>query len=266
MLLDQGVIFVLILSRVSGLIMTAPGYGSGYSPPQIRVLLAIGISLLIAPLYWGESAPHAANLMELIVLVTSELLLGMAIGLAVLVLVSGLQLAGQLIGQVGGMQMADLYDSTFDGTVPVFSKLMELTALAVFFITGGHREVLSALLDSFHRMPPGSAQWTRTRVSMLVEVARQSFEVGLRASAPVVISVLLAVLILGLVSRTLPQLNILAVGFGLNGLVLLATFAVSIGAAVWIFEGGASGLIDAFRRVMEDPSATWDAVSPTGGP
>ncbi|MBM3998401.1 MAG: flagellar biosynthetic protein FliR, partial [Planctomycetes bacterium] len=127
-------------------------------------------------------------------------------------------------------------------------------------------EVLSALLDSFHRMPPGSAQWTRTRVSMLVEVARQSFEVGLRASAPVVISVLLAVLILGLVSRTLPQLNILAVGFGLNGLVLLATFAVSIGAAVWIFEGGASGLIDAFRRVMEDPSATWDAVSPTGGP
>ncbi len=82
LILDQMVTFVLILTRLGGLIMVAPGYGGGTAPPQVRGLLAVGISFLIAPLFWGQPAPPCDNLLELALLVAREALLGVAASFA----------------------------------------------------------------------------------------------------------------------------------------------------------------------------------------
>ena len=78
-------------------------------------------------------------------------------------------------------------------------------------------------------MPPGTAQISANALSSLEEIMRQSFILGVRAAAPMIVSLLMSVLVMGLISRTLPQLNILAVGLSLNSIVMLALFGSGVG-------------------------------------
>ena len=249
--LDQVLLFILVLTRVSGLVMTAPIFGSRIVPMKIRAFLAIGLSLIISPLHSDKAADMPPHLLGLSVMMVQELLLGLALGLAVMVLFAGLQLAGQIIGQISGMSLADVFDPTFEASVPVFSQLMDVVTLSVFIALGGHRQVLGALLDSFRWRPPGENVFPTGLAHTLSSVVAESFEVGIRAAAPMMVALLLSVLILGLISRTLPQLNVIAVGFSLNAMVMLITMALSFGTIVWVIQNRAESVIESLRTGIE---------------
>jgi flagellar biosynthetic protein FliR len=100
-------------------------------------------------------------------------------------------------------------------------------------------------------MPPGQADFAPTLVDALTTVLSSSFLTGIRASAPVMVSLLLAVLIIGLISRTLPQLNSINLGFSFNTLVLLGTLAFSLSSAVWIFQDETQEAIDLVREALQ---------------
>jgi flagellar biosynthetic protein FliR len=234
--LDQFLIFVLVLTRLGCLLMTLPVLGTATVPWQVRALLAVGISLLLTPLFWGQPVPQPENLLVLGVLVAREAIVGLALGLAVLILLAGVQLAGQVISQTSGMTLADVANPTFDTSVPLFSQILEMLALAIFFLVGGHRQVIDALLRSFTWMPPGNGRLPENLVEALSSIASQSFEVALRASAPVMVALLLSTLVVALISRTLPQLNAVAVGLNFNALVVLGMLAMCLGSAAWVFQ------------------------------
>jgi flagellar biosynthetic protein FliR len=134
------------------------------------------------------------------------------------------------------MTLADVANPTFDTTVPVFSQILEMLAIAIFFIVGGHRQVIDALLRSFQWMPPGEGRLPTELVDALSQLTSQSFEVGIRAAAPVMVAVLLATLVVALISRTLPQLNAVAVGLNFNSLIVLGMLAFCLGSAAWVFQ------------------------------
>src|SRR4029078_1389782 len=103
--LDQFLLFTLVLTRVSGLCMTLPVFGSQSIPLQFRAFGAVTIALLITPSFWGTSAPDPGNMVGLLVIMGREAVLGLALGLSVNILFSGMQLAGQLIAQVSGLSL-----------------------------------------------------------------------------------------------------------------------------------------------------------------
>jgi flagellar biosynthetic protein FliR len=251
--LDQFLLFTLVLTRVSGLFMTLPVIGAQSVPMQFRAFAAVTIALLITPTFWGTPVPDPGNLLGLIVVMGREAVLGLALGLSVNILFSGMQLAGQVIAQVSGLSLADVYSPSLDTNVPVFAQLLDGTALAVFVIIGGHRQVVDALLGTFQEMPPGQAEFAPTIVDALTTILANSFLTGIRASAPVMVSLLLAVLIIGLISRTLPQLNSINLGFSFNTLILLGTLAFSIGSAVWIFQDETKHAIELVRDSIGVP-------------
>lgn len=252
--LNQFLIFVLVLTRIGALVMTLPVLGGSSIPIQVRALLAIAVAMLIAPLHWGGAMPEIENLAALGMLMARETLLGLALGTSVMILLSGMQLSGQVISQMSGLSLADVANPTFDTTVPILSQLLESLAIALFFLLGGHRLVLSALLDSFTWLPPGAATLPDDLVLVLVEVTAHSFHVGIRASAPVMVALFLAVLVVALISRTLPQLNAVAIGLNFNAILLPLIVAVSIGSAAITFQNELAGVLQQVR----------DAVTPTG--
>jgi flagellar biosynthetic protein FliR len=245
--LEQFLIFVLVLTRVGSLLMTLPVLGTATVPMQVRALLAVGISLIIAPLHFGLPIPPPDNLPALALLLAREALLGLALGLAVMVLLSGMQLAGQVISQMSGLSLAEVANPNFDTSVPIFSQLLELLALAIFFLVGGHRQVLSALLGSFSWMPPGQGRLPDSLLDTMTAVAAHSFETGIRASAPVMVAMLLAILIVALISRTIPQLNAVAIGLNFNSLIVLGVLALCLGSAGWVFQQELGGVIEQVR-------------------
>lgn len=247
---DQLLLFVLVLTRVSTLVMTAPIFGSRNVPIRVRAFLAIGFALIITPLQFDAARDMPLDLVNLSVLVAREAILGLALGLSVMILFTGLQLTGQIIGQMSGMALADTYDPTFDASVPVFTQLLDAVTLSVFIAIGGHRQLIAALLDTFRWRPPGVRDFPTSIVDTFTQVTSESFIVGIRAGAPVMVALFLAVLILGLISRTLPQLNVIAVGFSLNSMVMMLALAASMSALAWVVQDHADSVIATIRDAI----------------
>lgn len=232
----QILVFSLVLMRLLGLVVIAPIFGSTSLPMQVRVLLASALALLVAPAQFGSVQTLPQTLPSYAIMMTGEFLIGLALGAGVVILFSGIEVAGKLISQVSGLAASELLNPDSGESTPLFANLLNLVMLAVFVAIGGHRLVMAALLDSFDALPLGRGV-PLGLADTLSTLVGESLELATRAGAPVMTALLLATLVLALIGRTLPQLNILVLGFGINSLVSLGTMAVALGAIVWAFQG-----------------------------
>lgn len=250
----QLLIFLLVMTRISGLVMIAPIFGPRNAPFQLRVFLILFLSLIVTPLYASVSFTVPQNLVGFSVLLGREAALGLALGLAVTIFFSGMQLSGTIIGQMSGLQLAEVFDPNFDSSVPVFGQFLDLVAVAVFVALDGHRRVLAALMDTFRWRPPGTDDFPVSVVETLTAVTAESFVIGIRAAAPIMIALMLSILVLGLISRTVPQLNIFAVGFSLNVTLVVATLAFSLATLTAVVEQRAEAILDAVQTAIASDS------------
>jgi flagellar biosynthesis protein FliR len=235
-LVSRFMIFTLVLARTSALVMTAPIFSSPTLPRQVRVILAMMLTLLIMPIHLGTTLVPVDRLADYARLLANEVLVGLLLGLGVTILFSGIQVAGQIVSQMSGLSLGDVFSPGFEEDVSVFSQLFYFLTLAVFVAIGGHRMMTEALLDTFAWAPPGHAALGDDFVEVLTNVATQSFALGIRAAAPLIISLFLSTLVLGLISRTLPQINIIAVGFGINSLLTMGVLFASLGVVAFTFQ------------------------------
>lgn len=257
-LLNQTALFTLVLSRIGGLVATAPLLSSIAAPMRVRALLAVALALLIAPLYSFDAAIGTLDVPAFARMVASEVLVGLLLGLGITILLSGVQLAGQIVAQMSGMALGDVFNPALDESVSVFTQMYYFVTIAVFVAIGGHRMTIEAVINTFEWAPPGRASFGESYVDAVVLLAAQSFELGVRASAPVLIALFLSTVILGLVSRTLPQINTIVVGFGINSLLTLAVMFLSLGGVAWTFQepiaGALEQLVEAVAQAGASPS------------
>lgn len=229
-------IFSLVLARISGLIATAPVIGIPSVPMQVRALFALALTLLITPAQLSREVATPDTAIDYALTLAGELLVGFLLGLGMQFFFSGIQLAGQLISQTSGLTLADVFNPDLNDSIPLFSQMLHTFAIAVFVTLGGHRLLIAGLLGTFETVPLGDLSEIPAVSQLLVSLTAESFALSLKIAAPCVTALLLATLVMGLISRTLPQLNILSFGFGVNALVTLGTLAVSLSTVLWILE------------------------------
>ena len=243
-------VFLFVLARIGGLILLAPVWGGRQLPLPTRLLLMLAIALLIAPLHVNAHVPPASQPWQILITFGREAILGLMLGLGLLVITGGLQIAGQLIAQISGLSLGELLDPQLGGETSPLGKCFEVVAIASFLLIGGHRQVLAALLDTFSWLPPGAPARVSGLWETLVEILSQSFVLGLRAAAPVMVSVLLSTLVLGLVSRAWPQLHAFTIGFSLNALVAVAVLSLTLGSAAWVYQEHTEAAVEALRSAF----------------
>ncbi|MBN2578118.1 MAG: flagellar biosynthetic protein FliR [Pirellulales bacterium] len=244
-------LFTLILTRVSGLTMTAPAFGSKDVPVRIRVLLALALAVLVFPLQRNAAVDDPGTMLQYLALVGGELLIGAFLGLGVMLLLHGIELAGELIASTGGLMLADVYDPTADASIPIISRFFYFFSLSVFLCIGGHRLVMAGLLDTFQTIPPGRGLFSATIGDAFFTLLAQSFSLGLRVAAPAVTALLVTTLVMGLISRTVPQLNILIIGFGMNALLTLAVVALTLGTAAFAFQSQLESVLQTLLEALQ---------------
>ena len=250
LLINQFATFTLVLARVGALVMSAPIYSSAAIPLQARAFLVVAISLLISPLVATHAPADMTNLLIYGKYLVCEALIGLLLGFGVTLFLSGIQVTGQIISQLGGTAVAEVFDPTANANVSIYSQLFYFLALTMFVLLDGHRLVMDALLDTYTYLPPGRASLGSTYVEALTTLLSQSFMLGIRAAAPTMTALLLATLVLGLVGRTMPQINILAVGFGLNAMLTMGCLFTSLGAVAWAFPEQTTGAIELLRDAL----------------
>lgn len=246
-LVSRFVIFTLVLARIGAMIVVAPIFGTLTMPRQVRAFLAVALALLVTPVYLDTTIPPVADLAAYGHLMANEVAIGLLLGLGVNILLSGIQVAGQIVSQMSGLSLADVFDPGFEENVSMFTHLFYLLAMSVFVAIGGHRLMLTGVLDTFAWAPPGHAALGEGYVDALTTLMTQSFALGVRAAAPLLIALFMSTVVLGLIGRTLPQINIIAVGFGINSFLTLAMTLLSLGAIAWTFQ---EPTIDAIERIQ----------------
>ena len=251
------ILFTLVFARVGGLVMTAPIFGAGGAvPARVRVLLTAALTLLVVPVLWQGPIARIDNPAQYFVLLGGEAIVGACLGLGILILVHGMTMVGAVISHASGLSIAETFDPVLEENTPQFSRLLFLLAVCVFFLLGGHRVAMAGLLDTFRTIPPGSGVLPGSLAEGFSTLAGQSFSLGIRAAAPALTALLLATLILGLIGRTLPQMNVLALGFGLNSLLAFAALAVTLGVATWAFADQIAPALETILDALKTPLRT----------
>jgi flagellar biosynthetic protein FliR len=237
-------VFGLVAARVGGLLMFQPLLGALSIPVHLRIILVLALAALLTPLV-NLPAGAPASAVEIAGALGSEVLLGALLGLVSALSFVGLQIGGLLVAQESGIAFGQIVDPTSDEQETVVGIFYLQFAAVIYLIVGGHRALVATCLDTFETIPLLAYHDSATSATeLLCQALALSGEVALRVAAPTLLVLFLVNLALGFVSRTMPQLNIIAVGFPLKGLLALALMAVSLPTAADAFLGALQQVCD----------------------
>ncbi len=237
-------VFGFVLARAVGLFLVAPVLGSPLVAVRVRAGLALFVAVALTPVLARAGLPERSVAQPLGVLLglAAEVSVGLAIGLAAQFLFSGVQMAGQLAGVQMGLGLASLIDPQTQERVTALAQWQQLAALLLFVTVDGHHQVVWALVDSFRAVPPGVVGFAGQGLGGLVVAAGSIFLVGLRIAAPVLVVVLMVNAAMGALTKLIPQLNVMIVGFGVNVAAGLFALAISEPFALRFVAGSFAGL------------------------
>ena len=248
-------LYVLVLTRVSGLVIMTPVLHTTDAPVQYRALLAFAFSLAIMPSQWFVEVVEPDTLSAFAIMIAAELLIGLAMGLGLYILFAGISLAGELVGHVGGLQASQIFDPVSGDQVPLMARAYQYLAITVFALIGGLNVAVTSLLDTFATIPVGTIGFQPEVAYSLVVILGTSFNLALRIAAPVLMATLISMLVMGLLSKTLPQLNLMSVGFGINSMIMFVVFCLTVGTGMWCFQERVS---DVFELIFTGLHTTLD--------
>jgi len=222
-------VFALVLFRLGGFVLTAPVLGSRVIPIRIRGALLLTLALMVVPLATIH-APQKLTLGMALAGLMTELVLGAAIGFGLTLILMMAEAAGALVGQQAGLSFSEIVDPTQNEQSTIVGQIYMIVLTLVFFAIGGHRAAVRAALDSFAVIPVLQFRMGTSVVTLIVDLLSTVFMVAVRMAGPVLIVMILVETAMGFLARTMPQLNILSVGFSLRVMVAMATAGLALTA------------------------------------
>lgn len=246
-LLPHAPAFVLVLTRMTGIFIFAPVFGSSVIPMRVKALLAGVLAFCVYPMVPAQ-LPIELNLFTLGLTIGTELLIGLVIGYGASLPLIAMQLGGVMIGQQLGLGLAQVMDPQFNEQTEVLSQFLFMVALALFLMLDGHQAMFAALIESYRSVPLGGYRPDGTLLSLVVGLLRSMFELGLRVAAPVLCLIFLETVAMGFVARTVPQLNILSLGFPLR---IIAGFMMLVAMVGAMFTSLGDVMGEMLGRIMQ---------------
>jgi flagellar biosynthetic protein FliR len=245
---------LMVVFRLAGIMVMAPLFGASAIPVRVRIALVIVIAMAAWPVLPMQALPQL-SLPAIAIAVASEMLIGLTLGLGLTIIFSGLQLVGTMIGQQMGVSLADVFNPAFNDNADLLGVLFYWMGLMIFLAIGGHRMLMSGVLGSFNAVPLGGFSAGSEVLSMLTALMSASFAMAFKMALPAVLALFLTAIALGLINKTVPQLNILSAGFPLRALVGMLVMVATVTAMMRVFGGVLEDTLFSIGRVID----TWTA-------
>lgn len=205
--------------RITAFLVIAPPFAHRGIPGTVKVMLAMGLALLVAPRLRVASDPTdiPAFLGQLLM----QILIGVALGFLVALVFSAVQSAGGLIDLFAGFQLSQAYDPMNQFSGAQFARLYQLTAIVLLFASDGYQLVILGLIRTFDVLPLGMSLDVAAMAATSTAGLTQMFLAALQVAGPLAVVLFLADVGLGLLTRVAPALNAFALGFPLKILLTL---------------------------------------------
>lgn len=208
--------FLLTLFRLSVVLFLLPFFGGEKIPAPVKVALLLVLTLALWPHLHFPATAFPGHPLSILVLLLSELVLGLTMGLVVQFIFAAIQTGGQLIGFQMGLTMVNIIDPMSGQSEGVTAHFLWMVTMLTFLSLNGHLMLLKAVALTFEMIPPGGLLLSTNLVEQVLEASGQMFVLGLKIASPVMMALFLVDLGLALVGRAAPQMNVLFVGFPLK--------------------------------------------------
>ena len=213
--------------RLIAFLVIAPPFSYNAFPLRIKGMLSLGLALAVSPVVTpGYVSPDTGGFILALLL---EIVVGGMLGFLVLIVFSAVQSAGNLIDQFGGFQLAQGFDPQAMVNGAMFTRLYQMTALALLFASGGYQLIIGGLARSFTAIPIGGGMDLAAPVQAATNAVGQLLLSAVQIAGPLIVVLFLADAGLGLLTRVAPALNAFALGFPLKILITL-----TLGASAFV--------------------------------
>ena len=224
-------IFVWPFVRIGAFLMVMPLVGGSFVPVKVRLLLAVVLTAVLAPVIPTMPSLDVLSAAGLVTVV-QEVAIGVAMGFLVQLVFDAIALAGQVIGMSMGLGFAVFLDRARGVNIPVLGQLFLMLGMLIFLSLNGHLAMIQLLADSFHAWPVTTAGLTLPMLSELLNWTGQMFVFAMKIALPAITAILVVQLSFGIMSRAAPTLNLFAVGFPVAMLLGFAVIFLNMGNLV----------------------------------
>jgi flagellar biosynthetic protein FliR len=244
-------VFMLIFVRMTGLFVIAPIFGSRNIPTYCKIGFSFMTALILVNTIKVQEL-YFSNIYEYFILVLKEFLVGITLGYVAYMIFTAIYVAGQFIDMQIGFGVVNVIDPLNSTQVSITSNFYFLLCMLVFLICRGHYILIRALFASYNYIPVGTGVFGEDMVNDIVRVFGNIFLIAFKISAPITISIMISEVALGIVSKTVPQLNVFMVGMPLKIILGLAVMVITIPMFLNLVENLITGIDNEMHIFLKD--------------
>ncbi len=242
--------FLLVLMRVSVILVMFPFFNARVIPVLSKAGIALIITIILFPIVNNEAVEFPHSLFGLAQLITAELIVGMILGIIVQILFEGIRMMGQMVGFQTGFAITNIIDPQSGVQVSIFSNMAYFVTLILFLLLNGHHILLGAIKDSFEIIPVGSLGLKSGMLKEIVNMYGDMFVIAVKIGAPTIAALLFTKVAFGLITKLMPQMNIMIVAFPIQIVIGLLFFGMSLNLLIGFMERYIEGLMPLLMNTM----------------
>lgn len=237
---------LLVFVRIGAAIALMPGVGESHVPAQVRLFFALAVALLIGPVVADRLPERPVTGAAMLALLFGEFLIGTFLGLVSRIMILTLDTAGRVISFSTGLANAQVFNPSIQSQASLPGLFLTTLGVVVLFATDMHQVILVGVADSYQAFPPGGPPMLDDFAAAVTRLVADGFTVGVRLAAPFLVLSLLFFVVLGLLARLMPQLQIFFVGL-----------PVQLAGGMFLFAVVLTGLFTVFLEYFADGLSTY---------
>jgi flagellar biosynthetic protein FliR len=250
---EQIIAFALVFLRVLGFIVTGPIFGVPMVPVQLKVLLALLLSILLFPVVNFQNNGLLAMNSDLILVAAKEITVGVIIGYTVRMFFFAVSMGSELIAMSMGLSSAQIFNPTMGNYGNVLEQFTSALATLIFFAVNGHHMFLTGLFESFELIKVTELGFQYQGFASMGPLVSDAFTMAFKIAAPIICAVFLANVSMGILGRAVPQINVLVtsmtITIGLGFFVMILTLPLFFQELTQLLEMMTSGLFQMMKVI-----------------
>jgi flagellar biosynthetic protein FliR len=242
--------FLFVFFRVGALILFVPVLGSRQVPASMKIGLILFTSIVIFPLVQARPLPEPQGIFDLAVFLLSDVTIGLGIAYITRLIFAAVQIAGTVVDFQMGFGVVNVIDPQTDTQVSVTAQFHNIVAVLIFLAVDAHHFILQAIVESFFIINPAEINFSSLTPEYMLYLFSGTFTTAVKIAAPIMAILFFLSVGLGLVARTVPQMNVFIVGFPLQigvGLLMvglsLSFFSVLVQQQMYDLPGKLMGFL-----------------------
>lgn len=221
---------------MTGLFVVAPIFGRRNVPTYFKIGFSFFSAVILVNTTAIQSVQYNDNLLSYVLLVAKEFLVGLSMGFIAYIAYNAIYIAGEIIDMQVGFGIVNVMDPMSNIQVPVTANVYFIISMLIFLSINGHHMLIKALFDSFATLPLGTAEFSPELTGNYIGLFSSVFSTGFKIAAPIVATILIADIVMGVISKMVPQMNIFVIGMPLKLIVGILILVITIPMFVTVME------------------------------